>query len=197
METIDVVDNYNRLKYTKLKKLVEENNLTETQFCNIFVHPFLVGKEFYDGYFAPVEDILTDHTIRFNASTLRNAISSPESEAYSKLKKESMARAMYLLAPTENGEISIGRKRDNNIVMLDFALSKQHAKIIVKTDGYWIVDLNSTNGTTIKNKKAEANKEVRIEIGDTICFGQRFSFVLTKPRDVYKKIVNTTKTQQE
>ena len=51
-----------------------------------------------------------------------------------------------------NREITIGRELDNTIRIDNPAVSKHHARIIKDRDHYVIEDLESTNGTFIKNK---------------------------------------------
>ena len=195
MDLLNIIDEYNRLKYSRLKRLVEENTVTKAEFCQAIRHPFLVGKEFYNGHFAPINDVLTDSTIKFSVEKVKKNELPPKSAEAAKLREEAMSRAMYILRKKEsnknNNFISIGRRRTNDIVMLDFALSKEHAKIILHDSMYFIIDRGSTNGTEVNDIRIEPNFEVPIDIGTKINFGQRFCFVLTDPIDVYEKIISS------
>lgn len=68
-------------------------------------------------------------------------------------------------------DISIGRKEGNSIIMGDQHVSGNHAKILVRNNGLFLEDLNSTNGTylngsKIKGKSKLSNKdEIRIGNG--------------------------------
>ncbi len=53
---------------------------------------------------------------------------------------------------TDQSEITIGRSNNNDIIIDNLAVSKEHAKIIKLPDGYGLVDLDSTNGTLLNNK---------------------------------------------
>ena len=198
MELNDIIDDFNRLKYSKLKKLVEENGMSQANFCKAIKHPFLVGKEFYDGHFAPGdEDILSDTTVKFSVKDLRSDPGGKNimRSTAAKIRSDAMSRAMYILKKkdvnSDNDYISIGRRRTNDIVMLDFAFSKEHAAITLHDGMYFIVDRGSTNGTEVNGIKVEPNTEVPVDVGTMINFGQRFCFVLTDPMDVYDKIIIT------
>lgn len=69
-------------------------------------------------------------------------------------------------------DVTIGRKSDNSIVLLDQHVSGYHAKIFVRSNGLFLEDLNSTNGTFINDNKVKgkvklSNKD-RIKIGTAI-----------------------------
>ena len=53
---------------------------------------------------------------------------------------------------TIDKSITIGRETDNVIRIDNPAVSKHHARIIKEQDQFFIEDLNSTNGTYIKEK---------------------------------------------
>ena len=48
---------------------------------------------------------------------------------------------------SEKNEIMIGRNAENDIVIENLAVSKEHARIVNQDGAYYIEDLNSTNGT--------------------------------------------------
>ncbi len=84
---------------------------------------------------------------------------------------------------TENGAVQlktiqlpltmIGRDADNHIVIQDRKASRHHARIETREGNYWVVDLNSTNGTYYSNRRLEPgvseiwNPEEELRIGDT------------------------------
>ena len=68
----------------------------------------------------------------------------------------------------KNGVNSIGRSRDNDIVILDQSLSRQHSKIEVQPDRIEIFDLQSRNGTFVNGEKIE---DAVLKNGDTIQWG--------------------------
>ncbi|PYV41866.1 MAG: hypothetical protein DMG06_15815 [Acidobacteria bacterium] len=66
-------------------------------------------------------------------------------------------------------EILIGRKSDANIVLTNPYVSRHHAKVIRRQEGYSISDLKSTHGTYVNGERIE-QRELRG--GDRICLGQ-------------------------
>lgn len=69
-------------------------------------------------------------------------------------------------------DFTIGRKDENSIVLSDQHVSGNHARIIVRNNGLFIEDLNSTNGTylngtKIKGKVRLSNKD-QIKIGTAV-----------------------------
>ena len=59
---------------------------------------------------------------------------------------------------TDKGEITIGRGNNNDIQIDNLGVSNAHAKIIKNPDAYTVVDLNSTNGTILNDKKIKKAK---------------------------------------
>ena len=55
--------------------------------------------------------------------------------------------------PVTKGEITVGRKPDNDIVIDNPAVSGHHCKIVLVGDTFFVEDLNSTNGVFLNAKK--------------------------------------------
>ncbi|WP_291632672.1 FHA domain-containing protein [Clostridium sp.] len=68
-----------------------------------------------------------------------------------------------------NGELSIGRKANNLLILGDKYVSSDHARIFLKNTDYILQDLKSTNGT-LMNKKRVTDK-VTLKKGDEIKIG--------------------------
>jgi pilus assembly protein CpaF len=70
----------------------------------------------------------------------------------------------------QKSEITIGRVQGNDIVLPKGNVSKQHSRITLETDKCTIVDLKSTNGTYVNNRRINGPQAVLIEdkvyIGD-------------------------------
>lgn len=69
-------------------------------------------------------------------------------------------------------ETTIGRAKDNTIVIDDPFVSAKHARIILKNNSYYLEDRESTNGTILNGEKLtgieKVKKEDIIEIGKMI-----------------------------
>ena len=69
---------------------------------------------------------------------------------------------------TDKSEITIGRGNNNDIIIDNLAVSKEHAAIVKLGDGYGLVDLDSTNGTLLNEKdikKASLAPQDKITVG--------------------------------
>ncbi|HLF17539.1 MAG TPA: ATP-binding protein [Candidatus Omnitrophota bacterium] len=67
--------------------------------------------------------------------------------------------------------ISIGRNESNQIVLSDRRVSRNHAKIVVKNDHYFLEDLGSVNGTKVNDKEVKQQAlhyGDKIKVGDTV-----------------------------
>jgi len=67
------------------------------------------------------------------------------------------------------GPFPLGRAPENKIVVNDSAVSRKHAEITLRADGYWIQDLKSKNGTKINGTLIQAPS--RLHAGDRIDIG--------------------------
>lgn len=69
-------------------------------------------------------------------------------------------------------DLTIGRKENNTIVLSDQHVSGNHAKIIVRSNGLFIEDFNSTNGTIINGTqisgKTKLSNKDEIKIGSAV-----------------------------
>lgn len=66
--------------------------------------------------------------------------------------------------------ITIGRTSDNNVPLPDDTnISRYHARIEQRKDGYWLVDQGSSNGSAVNGASVET--EMLLESGDVLLFG--------------------------
>lgn len=55
-------------------------------------------------------------------------------------------------AVSELRRFSIGRTQDNDILMMDYAISRCHAEVEIRGEDYYLKDLGSSNGTYVNGK---------------------------------------------
>jgi adenylate cyclase len=81
-----------------------------------------------------------------------------------------------------SGEVVIGRSPECQVVLKDFGISRQHARIVVDDDGVRIQDLKSKNGTSVNGTTV---MEAVLQDGDRILLGK---FQLTFGRSLEGKV---------
>lgn len=73
--------------------------------------------------------------------------------------------------PVSGDRLTMGRHSGCDITLEDTTVSRQHAALVRRNDGWWAVDLGSTNGTSVNGTRA-AEQRVRpgdrIELGDAV-----------------------------
>jgi diguanylate cyclase (GGDEF)-like protein len=73
--------------------------------------------------------------------------------------------------PLSEGAVIIGRGSDNDVVLQSDSVSRRHARIESRCDGYHVLDIRSTNGTWVNDEPIRERKLCRgdqIKVGDTI-----------------------------
>jgi pSer/pThr/pTyr-binding forkhead associated (FHA) protein len=60
----------------------------------------------------------------------------------------------------EGDQIRIGRSPDAEVFLDDVTVSRNHALLVHRRDGYYVDDLNSLNGTYVNRKRIESHKLV-------------------------------------
>ena len=74
---------------------------------------------------------------------------------------------------------TVGRRTDRDLVLADPRVSREHAQFLRETDGVYLVDQNSRQGTFVNNEKMTRQK---LERNDRIEFGVRGgAFVMYNP----------------
>ena len=95
---------------------------------------------------------------------------------------------LYILSGKDEGRIYeleaetvfLGRAVDNDIRINDKHISRRHLKIILKEGRFFIEDLQSRNGTFIRDKVISAGKSMEVKEGTPVAAGNVF-FSLGKP----------------
>ena len=77
--------------------------------------------------------------------------------------------------PVNSNLLTCGRSSDNDVAFpSDSNVSRYHAEIEERGGDYWLIDLGSSNGTTVNGKKVDG--EVRLNDGDKIVLGGSSEF---------------------
>lgn len=74
--------------------------------------------------------------------------------------------------PINRKLISIGRGKENQIVVADIKVSRQHALIKLEKNEYYLIDTGSTNATYLNDNRIPSGKKVKLKNGDKIKVGQ-------------------------
>jgi len=69
-------------------------------------------------------------------------------------------------------KIAIGRDATNDISIDNKLASRRHAIIQKIKTGFYICDLNSTNGTYVNGKQIPSDKYIKLNRGDRITIGK-------------------------
>jgi two-component system, cell cycle response regulator len=77
-----------------------------------------------------------------------------------------LGRRYLLSLPT----VAVGRGRDNDIILPSDSVSRRHARFERRADGFYLFDLNSTNGTFV-NDEPQRVTERRLRRGDQVSVG--------------------------
>ena len=69
---------------------------------------------------------------------------------------------------TFRSQVTIGRRSDNTVRLIDAKVSRNHAKILATDEGFLIEDMQSSNGTLVNGENIESRL---LTAGDTITIG--------------------------
>lgn len=76
------------------------------------------------------------------------------------------------------GRSTLGRDNQNDIIIDADSISLVHARLVEKDGEYRVLNLLSTNGTWVNNKKVS---DAVLKDGDTVCFGEA-EFIFQQPK---------------
>jgi hypothetical protein len=143
--------------------------LTRAQFASKYVHPFLLRKEATEA---------TDGLWSFDTKTLtvsgltRSLIASADHKPLpAELARYEVLPVTKSLENPWPDRISVGRVRNNDIVLAETSVSKLHAHFLPQSDGGMLLaDVGSVNGTRVNGVRV-TNEPRRVQSEDVVTFG--------------------------
>jgi len=154
-------------------------------FIKFMQHPALVGSAIYSGKLSGRQKADPDEMNR-------TVLFEPEEAAGDMTStSDSLKHAIYPLvkgeyATSSRDTFTIGRVDGNDMIMPDYAISKQHALITRQQNVFLIKDCGSTNGTTVDGQHL-AKKPVALKAGSIISFA-RYEFTFMPPAELYEML---------
>ncbi len=97
---------------------------------------------------------------------------------------------VWKLTPDKTS-FTVGRGMSAEVVVLDIKCSREHCRVERRADGYYLVDLGSTNGTKINGRKVKANSTTKLSPGDQLKLG--FSVLALRLEGELVPLPETTK----
>lgn len=86
------------------------------------------------------------------------------------------------LIPVERSPFTIGRSPENDLVVPEAAVSRRHARLENRRGRWFLLDLDSANGTFVNRQRVSASQPVPLNSGDVIAMGGSvFSALLRSP----------------
>ena len=179
-DIFSITDPNNKVKYLKLLDLIIGTPIQE--FVDKVRWPFLIGQELYEGELSKKGD-------GWGTFEFVMAERGKESETGA----SAIHRAIYLLAKTDMNQtgqlnrLDIGRSPNNDITIVDYAISKNHARVSFIRGDYFIEDMGSTNGVFVSDVRLSKKLRVPLSNDIQVRFG-RFSFIFSSPLNLYIRI---------
>ena len=81
---------------------------------------------------------------------------------------DDVIRDLVAAEPADDDALTIGRSRDNSIVLDDMLVSRRHLRITADDEGLLLEDLGSRNGTYVNGRRVE---RAHLQEGDRIGVG--------------------------
>jgi hypothetical protein len=173
-----------RAHYSTLLAFAHTTTLEDfsaTVYC-----PGLVGSAIRDGDLGPREfrsrDILGSSTFHFSPAQISSFLEGvPVEQTIFLLRKEPNKDN-----PSPPNRYTIGRGKENDIRIVDFAISRSHAVIEFGPKGYTIVDCGSRNGTKVNGKSVYGSTEPLTD--RTVITLGRYEFTFLMPDTLHERL---------
>lgn len=100
------------------------------------------------------------------------------------IQRDGKVFGVYTIKPGRS--VSIGRKKGNNIIIDNPAISSSHAKLDYLEEGFLLSDLRSKNGTMVNGEPVDTSRWLKD--GDVISIG-RYMLVFSMDKNEVLNIV--------
>jgi ABC transport system ATP-binding/permease protein len=97
-------------------------------------------------------------------------------ESFQDSEASQVQPALAVGAKDNSGEIVVGRSGGCGLPIDSPLISREHARLLIASDGVWLEDLRSTNGTWVNGKRID--RRILLHPGDRVSFAS-FVFVFT------------------
>jgi hypothetical protein len=159
---------------------------SQEAFVDVVFCPSLVGSAIRDGTIGqPSRDRVGTTSFQTFAFTA--------AETHALVQGQSIEQSIFVLRKDAVGQTGahytqflIGRSKEADVRIVDFAISRQHALIRISDDGFTIQDCNSRNGTKV-NGKSTHTTPVPLRDRDIITLG-RYDFAFFVPESLYRAL---------
>lgn len=99
-----------------------------------------------------------------------------------------LAGLAFFIRPSDDVQaVTIGRSTECHIAIPDESISQLHCQLDVRDDGVYVVDVGSTNGTSINLKQLEVGSPGLVADQDILSVG-RYSFQLLSAQTLYSEL---------
>ena len=172
-----------RIALPTLQKLVKVYQ--KSQFIVFMEQPVLVGSSIQAGSLNLRKRANKDEmnrTVVFELDRAEDTVSPTETLKHAIYP---LVKGDYASWPVNS--FAIGRVDGNDMIMPDYAISKQHAILEIKRGNYTIMDGGSTNGTMVNGKRLD-KKPVNLRNGDVVAFA-RYEFTFLFPEALYDMLI--------
>lgn len=138
------------------------------EFIQSYPHPVLIGLGIIAGE-------LLSNPVKVAGTMFLNLNTIPTGGDHSSLVNQVFFLQKNSKSAFPVAGILIGSGAENDVVIADSSISKQHLQIIIKNDESLIVDIGSTNGSFVNGLRTEPHVPMTLTGGDIVTLG-RFSF---------------------
>ncbi|MBP9837813.1 MAG: FHA domain-containing protein [Proteobacteria bacterium] len=181
----NVISASGRISLEYLKEVAKA--LDEREFIKYIQHPVLAGAGIHEGFLSSTENQSSMPNRRKKTLMFIPARRIME-EIKNNVENAPLQQAIFCITKSNEAFtkdpnlVVIGRETDNDIIIPDFAVSKNHAQITIEDNNYCLTDIGSSNGTLVNEHKIST--QVILKDKDIITFA-RFQATFLMPKTLY------------